>query len=84
MWKFGNFPATQILREIKCESEVSNYDFLTVAPSLKFGFREFCILSEIKFAKNQNAEPPKLSNFQFLERQKLISRKICVCVAEKV
>ena len=42
VWKFGNFPATQILREINfCESGVSKSTISTVLVPLKVSFSEF-------------------------------------------
>ena len=42
MWKYGNFPATQILREMNfCDSGVSNSAILTVLAPVKFGFSAF-------------------------------------------
>ena len=40
-WKFGNFPANQILREINfCQSGVSKSATLPVSAPLKFDFSE--------------------------------------------
>ena len=42
MWKFKNFSATQILREIKvAESRVSNSAILTDLEALKFEIQDF-------------------------------------------
>ena len=42
MWKFSNFLASQILREIDFhEQEVSKSDILTLSAPETFGFSEF-------------------------------------------
>ena len=42
VWKFGNFSATQILREINfCKSGVSKSTILIVSERLNFDFSEF-------------------------------------------
>ena len=58
MWKFGNFPDTQILHEIYFnESVVSKSDISSISAPLKFLILgTFCNLLELKMAKHQNSE----------------------------
>ena len=61
MLKFGNFSATQILREINfSKSEVSKYAILTV-----LSFNEFLHFTRTEITKNQNQEPLKRQKKRF-------------------
>ena len=85
VWKFGNFPATQIFREIKFDRFWSLKDsHLTNFETLNLDFLTFLHLFMVEILLNWNSELLKLSKWLIFETQnspKLISRK--KLVAEK-
>ena len=83
MWKFQDFSATQILREINFgHLDAPNTAILTIWPVLNLEFvRIFDISKSENFSKSKNSNPSKLLKRQFLNfwnQPKLISRKIRV------
>ena len=60
VWKFDNFPAIQIFREINLwEFRVSKNAISTTLEALNSDFGEFSALFELKIAQNHKSEPKK-------------------------
>ena len=70
MWKFHDFSITQILREINSRnSRRTKSVIFAILEALNFDFQEF-----LYFLKAENYQ--KMADFEVLDLQKLISRKI--------
>ena len=80
MWKFQDFSATQILREINFGYlKPQRTAILTIPAAVNFEFLGILAFSTVKFPKSQNSKLPKLVKWQLLtywNQPRLISRKI--------
>ena len=79
VWKFWDFPATQILREINVkESRSSKTAILTILKLWVLILMNFTIYWGLKFTKTniQNLKSKEMATFQILHWSELISRKI--------
>ena len=79
VWKFLNFPITQILRQIKVgDSRIAKSAILTHLEALNFDFYEFLHFLKAELYPNKKFSAPEIAKMAFIEllhSSKLISRK---------
>ena len=80
VWKFQDFPVTQILREINFwDSKNAKLAILTHLEALNFDFQEFLHFLKAVIYQIDKIQSPKMAKtavLEHLDSPKLISRKI--------